>query len=125
MSFLSFSLLRKSFRYAIRGLRTTWQQEQNFRVLTGAVAIVILFIIIFPLQTWEIITLLLICALILILELLNSAFEKLTDIVEPRIHTYVQMIKDIMAGAVLIASFVGLLIVALIVLPHVISLFNT
>lgn len=122
MSFLSFSLLRKSFRYAIRGLKTTWQQEQNFRILTAAVGLVLVLILIFPLEIWEIITLLLVCALILVLELLNSAFEKMTDIVEPRIHTYVQMIKDIMAGAVLIASFVGLLIVGLLIFPHIISL---
>lgn len=79
-----------------------------------AAALVILLMIIFPLRTLERIALSLVIAFVLVLELINTIIEKIVDILKPRIHHYVEIIKDMMAAAVLIAS-IGALVVGLLI----------
>ena len=49
--------------------------------------------------------------LVLALELVNSAFERLIDHLHPEIHPEIRLVKDMAAGGVLVIS-VGALIVA-------------
>jgi diacylglycerol kinase len=51
---------------------------------------------------------------VLVLESLNTIFEHLSDILKPRLHDYVRIIKDIMAATVLITSL-GALVVGIII----------
>ncbi|MFH0853040.1 MAG: diacylglycerol kinase [bacterium] len=118
MGFFNIRILAKSFRFAWRGLSTAFKNEQNFRVQLIAAIIILALIVILPLATWEIVALIMITTLVLILELINSIFEKLADILEPRIHSYVRVIKDLMAATVLIASIVSVIIGLIILLPH-------
>lgn len=118
MTFFNPRLLIKSFRYAIRGLTTVWRQEQNFRLQTLAASLVILLMAVVGLERWEVVALFIIITLILVLELLNSMIEKLADILEPRIHTYVRVIKDLMAALVLLASVLALIVGLIIFIPH-------
>ena len=53
---------------------------------------------------------LLCCALVLGLELLNSAVEALTDLVSPQPHPLAKVAKDAGAGAVLLASLISVLV---------------
>ena len=46
----------------------------------------------------------------LTLELLNSSVEALVDLLHPGIHPEVKAIKDMLAGAVLLASGVALVV---------------
>jgi len=80
---------------------------------------VIATVFIFPLQTWERSVLLLVAMSVLVLELLNSSVERMVDLVKPRLHEYVADIKDIMAGAVLLAALFALLLAVIILGPHV------
>lgn len=75
-------------------------------------------------MTWERILLLLIISLILVLELINATFEKMVDVLKPRIHSYVEIIKDLMAAAVLFASLGAAVIGLVIFVPHFIKLFS-
>ena len=56
------------------------------------------------------IALLLTIALILALEIFNSAIERLVDILAPRTHSFAKEIKDLLAGMVLLVSFFAVLI---------------
>jgi len=59
-----------------------------------------------------------------VLELLNSAVERLVDLFKPRIHEYAEEVKDIMAGAVLMGS-IGAAVVGVIVFwPHLAALYR-
>jgi diacylglycerol kinase (ATP) len=49
-------------------------------------------------------------ALVLVSEIFNTAIERLVDIVSPEHHPKAGIIKDIAAGAVLVASIVAVLI---------------
>jgi diacylglycerol kinase len=70
----------------------------------------------------EIAILTLVVVLVLVLELVNSVFERMVDLLKPRVHDFVKDVKDVMAAAVLLASIGALLIGGLIFWPHVVAL---
>jgi len=113
----------QSFRYAYRGFKHTFKNEQNFRVQLLIALVVIVAMILFHVEIWEAIVLLLLIILVLVLELINTTFEKMIDILRPRIHSYVEIIKDIMAAAVLISSVGAAIIALLIFVPYFLALF--
>ena len=106
--------LGKSFKYAANGFAYVFKHERNFRIQVVAAVLVIILMIVFPLRTLERIALSLVITFVLVLELINTIMEKIVDILKPRIHHYVEIIKDMMAAAVLIAS-VGALVVGLLI----------
>jgi diacylglycerol kinase len=53
------------------------------------------------------------------MEVINSAVERVTDVLKPRISSYVKEIKDIMAAAVMLASFVSVLLGIIIFWPYI------
>ncbi len=61
--------------------------------------------------------------LVLSIEGLNTAVEKIADFVHPEFHDRIGFIKDIAAGAVLFAGMTALGIGAMIYLPKIIALF--
>ncbi len=52
------------------------------------------------------------------LEIINTALEKMLDLLHPDNHEVVGEVKDAMAGAVLIASFIAVVVAVLIFYPH-------
>lgn len=85
-------------------------------------AILVVFLIFwFKLPLWEAIALLMLIIFVLALEIINSILERFVDVFKPRIHPMVQEIKDLMAGAVLIASLGALIVGLLIFLPYFFS----
>ena len=116
--------LGQSFRNAFSGLKHVFKTEQNFRVQSVVAIFVLLAIICFPLRAWEIVLLVLLVGMVLVMELLNTALEYFTDLLKPRLHNYVKIIKDIMAAAVLLTSLGALIIGLIILLPYFIRLFE-
>ena len=119
---LSPSRLLKSFNDAARGLKFVFKSQQNFRVQVFAAIIALSAAVIFPLRTWEIIVIILLVLLVLVMEILNTAIEQLNDLLKPRLHHYVRVVKDAMAGAVFLTSLTALIIGLIIFLPHFINL---
>ena len=113
MMVFSLKKLVRSFSHAIRGFKCAFK-EQNFKIQIVFAIIVIFFILFFGLKIWETTVLVMMIILVLVLEIINSIFERIVDILEPRVHPYAKTIKDMMAAAVLIASlgavFVGITI---------------
>jgi len=115
---LSITRLLKSFHYASRGIGIAWKSEQSFRVQVFAALVVLLLIWWLALPLGQAIALLLLIILVLTLELINSILERFVDVFKPRIHPMVEEIKDLMAGAVLIASLGALIVGLLIFVPY-------
>lgn len=111
---LSIRRLFQSFRYAGRGILIAWRSEQSFRIQVIAAVVVLALIVWFDVQRGHAIVLLLLIIFVLTLEIINSILERFVDVFKPRIHPMVEEIKDLMAGAVLIASL-GALIVGLLI----------
>ena len=118
---MNFKKLSGSFRHALAGLGTVFKEEQNFRIIVVFGIIVLILALFLNIVLWQLVILILVIFSLVILELINTVVEKLVDVVHPRLHHYAATIKDIMAGAVLVASVVTLLIVFLILGTHIIQ----
>jgi len=55
--------------------------------------------------------------LVMAAEMMNSAMEKLCDVLHPEQHPTIKFVKDVAAGAVLLAAFAALAIGLIIFLP--------
>ncbi|KKR48864.1 MAG: Diacylglycerol kinase [Candidatus Magasanikbacteria bacterium GW2011_GWC2_40_17] len=108
----------KSFYYALKGLSLIIKEEQSFRIQLVVAAVVFFLMFYFPLRNYEKMVLILVVAFVLVLELINSIFERFVDLMKPRLHFYVESIKDVMAAAVLLASLAALLIGLIIFIPY-------
>jgi diacylglycerol kinase len=106
---------------AWKGLTEIFLQEQNFRIQLFFGLIVLLASMLLKISISSILLLVCLVMLVLVLEVLNSVVERILDVLKPRLHSQVKMIKDMMAGAVLLAS-IGCVIVGLtIFLPSIIE----
>ncbi len=116
---LSLRLFFKSLKNAWRGLCDIARTEQSFRIQLFVGVGVLLCVILLPLQVWERILLLLLVVSVLVLEIVNSIFERLADAVHPRLNPMVREVKDMMAGAVLLATVSAAIVGAVLILPHI------
>ena len=117
---LDFKKFLRSLRFAWNGVVTLVRSEQSFRIQLIVAAAVIALMQVLGLSRSEKALILVVATSVLVLELLNSAVERLVDLFKPRIHQYAQEIKDIMAGAVLIGSVGAVLVGLLVFWPHLI-----
>ena len=115
------SRLLKSFQHAFKGLILIFQEEQNFRI--HSVCAVIVFIVsgILRVDMFDFVIIFIAVSILLILEIINTVFEKLLDMLKPRVHHYVGFIKDVMAAAVLIGAFVAFITTVIILYPYFIK----
>lgn len=114
--------LRQSFGYALRGLRSIWQHEQNFRIQTAIALVVVVAMIFFRVTLGEAIILTMMIVFVLVLEVVNTIFEKFVDILKPRLHLYVGVIKDMMAAAVLLAASGAVAVAIMVFIPYCLQL---
>lgn len=107
-----------SFKYALEGIWSALKTEPNLKFHFIAALVVIFLGWFFLISVLEWIILLLLMGLVISLELTNTAIEAMVDYLIPNIHPVAKKVKDIAAGAVLIASITALLIGILIFLPY-------
>ncbi|MGC4101673.1 diacylglycerol kinase family protein [Ferruginibacter sp.] len=112
----------RSFGFALNGFRICFTGEHNFRihVLCGVTAIVLGCITGLSATEWIAVTGCI--AFVTVLEMINTAIEKLCDMVHKEIHPVIKMVKDISAGAVLLAAVGSAITGVLIFLPKIILL---
>ncbi|HBU07556.1 MAG TPA: diacylglycerol kinase [Candidatus Magasanikbacteria bacterium] len=115
---MNFLRLIKSFKEAIQGVAYVFKHEQNFRIQVVISLLVLIFVWFFELSKAEMIVIFLLIILVLILELLNSAVEKLSDVLKPRLSLQIGVVKDIMAGMVFLSSLGAVVIGLIIFWPH-------
>lgn len=101
--------------FAMRGLSRVVLSESSFRFqLITAIFIVGIACLLSLTPIWWV-AIILSIGMVLILETVNTAIELLCDVVQPEYSESIRDIKDMMAGAVLLASFCAVVVgVALI-----------
>jgi diacylglycerol kinase len=114
----------RSLRNAIRGLAYIYQTERNFQIHLVFAVLAILLSVALSISVIQWLFILTAIASVLTLEIVNTVFEKLIDLFQPRIHHYAGIIKDLMAATVLVATCAALLIGALIFIPSFLSYFR-
>ncbi len=117
---LQFFLNRlKSFGYAFTGIALLLKTEVNFRIqFVCGVAVCVLGGTV-GLSTTEWMVQLLAIGLVLAAEALNSAIERLADVITKEKRKEIAALKDIAAAAPLVAAIIALIIGLLIYLPKI------
>ena len=111
----------RSVRHAWHGVLSVYRTEQNFRIQWVCALAANVCAQMFPLATEQRLIILVVSVSVLVLELLNSAVERLLDLLKPRLNDYAGEVKDVMAGAVLLTSFLALAVGASIFWPYMTS----
>jgi len=92
------------FADAARGIAHAWRTQKNLRIqaILAAAALVAAGLLRLPLA--YVAVLVLTIALVLSLEVMNTAVEALVDLASPEIHPLARAAKDAAAGAVLVGA---------------------
>lgn len=115
--------LFRSFHHAFRGLKYVIKNEQNFQLEILFAIFIIILMFIFNIRDWQKVALFLVIFSVLAVELINTILERVVDILKPRVHPYAQLIKDVMAAAVLVASIGAVVVGVIIFYPYIKDLF--
>ena len=111
--------LRNSFKYAFAGIIEAWKTEQNLKIHFIIMILVIIAGFVFKIAIMEWLICLLLFALVISLELINTAIETTVDIAMPEINEKAKYAKDIAAGAVLFSAIISVIVGLIIFLPKI------
>ena len=115
----------KSVTFAVEGVKQFFSCDRNgkIQIIIGITAIALGFTVSLPSFQW---LLVLFCiGLVISLEMINSAIEKYCDLVTTDFHPGIKTIKDVAAGAVLVASIMSLIVGLLIFIPALVEFLNS
>ncbi len=100
----------KSVYYAFKGLfwmlkteRNFQLTERNFQLEVLALVINLFLMVYFQLNSTDAVLIFIICFLVLIAEIINTAIEKICDFIEPNFNEKIGLIKDLAAASVVTA----------------------
>ena len=99
-----------SLLYSIKGIFWMLKSERNFQLEVLALIVNLFLIVYFELSSTDAALIILVCFLVLITEALNTAVEKICNFVEPNFNKKIGLIKDIAAGAVILATFLSIIV---------------
>jgi diacylglycerol kinase len=112
-------VLKQSFIYAKKGFWYVFKNEQNFRLQILISFVMICLMLFLKVSKKEFVLLIIIIMNVLALEMINTAMEKLVDMLKPRIHFYAEIVKNIMAAVVLTVSIGAVIIGTIVLWPYV------
>ncbi|MBP6557010.1 MAG: diacylglycerol kinase family protein [Flavobacterium sp.] len=107
----------KSIGFAVKGAIKLITTEHSVMVQFSLAIIMIIAGFYFDIDRYEWMMQVLAFGLVLGIESLNTAVEKIADFVHPEFHDRIGFIKDIAAGAVLFAAIAAIAIGLLIYVP--------
>ncbi len=114
----------QSAKYALRGIVLGLREERNMRIHFLAALTALSLGIFLKLSLVELSLVIIICTLVICIECINSALERLLDMLKPRVSLQLEGIKDLIASAVLIVSLAAAIIGILLFVPKMISAFG-
>lgn len=114
-----------SFSYAVFGIVTALRSERNMRIHFLSSIVVILLSIYFSITKLEWIFVLLTIGGMFALELVNTAIERVVDLVTMEFHPLAKQAKDIAAGAVFVYAVLSVIIGCLIFTPYIVNMINS
>lgn len=117
--------LLKSFAFAFNGFKICFTSEANFKIHMLLAAAAVLLGFMFGISNVEWLAVIFSIAFIAVTEMVNTAIEKLCDVVHKDFHPGIKKVKDIAAGAVLLAAVCSLVTGGIIFLPKMIVLIKS
>ena len=118
----SLSKRLKSFSYAFNGLRILLSEEHNSLIHLVASVIAVLAGVILHISLYEWIAVCFAIGFVFAMELVNTAFENLSDLVSPQQNTSIKVVKDVAAAAVFMAALSALIVGMIVFVPKLLDL---
>jgi diacylglycerol kinase len=115
--------VRESFQFAFEGFRYALQTQKNLRFQLVVAVVVITLSTFLPMQLIEWALLLVLIALVVGTEILNTAIEKTIDLIVKEYDPLAKTIKDLSAAAVLFIAITAVVVGLFIYLPKFQMLF--
>ena len=109
----------RSFRHAGRGVAGLFRFENNAKVHLLAAVVVVSAGIWLKIDRVDWAIIITQIGLVFAAEAINTALEKLCDLVQPDYHPQVKVIKDVSSGAVLILAITAVIVAILIFTPNI------
>jgi diacylglycerol kinase len=121
-----FSLRRfiKSFKYAFEGIHYAFKNDQNLLAHILVAFLVINVSMALKVTPFEMGILGLTIMMVIVAEMVNSAIEKMVDLITKEHRQEAKIAKDVSAGMVLLTSFAAAIIGSLIFIPYLLKLFR-
>ena len=116
--------LLHSFKYAFTGIYSSVKKERNLKIHISIMLLVIIMGVLLKINYHEWLTCLVLFALVLSSELINTAIEITLNLITTEINPQVKLAKDISAGAVLINAIFSAIIGLIIFIPKIITLIS-
>lgn len=113
-----------NFLHAIRGISYVFKTEQNARIHLIIALVVIILGILFNISHTEWLLVVLCIGMVITAEIINTAIERLVDIVSPQFNKKAGKVKDIAAGSVLLSVLAAVIIGLMIYIPYIIETFK-
>lgn len=113
----------RRFKYAFKGIFFAFKTQTNIRIHIIVTILVITAGFILKIKPMEWVFIIFAIGLVLTAELFNTAIESLVDLVSPDYNEKAGLIKDVAAGAVLIAAVVAVIIGVFVFLPKIKEIF--
>ena len=112
----------RSFRFAGAGVFSLFRYENNARIHLLAALLVVTMSIILDLSALEWCVVVIQIGLVWGAEAMNTAIEKLADVVSPDYHPTIKVAKDLAAAGVLILSVSAVIIGGILFIPKLFAL---
>ncbi|OGI65519.1 hypothetical protein A3A95_03045 [Candidatus Nomurabacteria bacterium RIFCSPLOWO2_01_FULL_39_18] len=111
----------KKFAHALRGLYVLWVTTKTSHLVTYMVASIAVVILgfYFHVSSFEWIALVFSIGFVLVSEAFNTAIEIDIDLTSPEYHPYARDTKDAAAAAVLLSTFVAVVVGLIVFLPKI------
>ena len=111
-----------SVKDCLNGFKFININEDNFKreILLGIIALVLSYL--FKIDKIEFIIIIIVIGLVLVSEIINTAIERLVDLVSPKYNKLAGEVKDIAASSVLLMCIFSLVVGVIIFVPKIINL---
>ena len=116
-----FSLRKRatSFSYAVDGILRFLRTEHNAWIHLAATIGVIALVVMYKVTAFEAVLLVFSIGFVWSAEIFNTCIEKIMDFISTEKHPQIQLIKDMAAGAVLVAAITAAVIGLIIFIPKI------
>lgn len=112
----------EKFCLCMGGHVSFFRSEHNAQIHLAITFLVLVLSVTLGVNKWEAIAVVFSIAIVWVTEMVNTAIEKTIDFVSLEKHPQIKLVKDIAAGAVLIASVAAVIVGLFIFIPKLLAL---
>jgi diacylglycerol kinase (ATP) len=110
-----------SFKYSVAGMIYMFRHEQSIKALSLVTVVILLLLVVLDIDTVDAALVLLSLGMVWMGEFINSAVEAVVDLATEEIHPMAKVAKDVAASAVMLGTFIMLVVTVLVIGPPLLS----